>query len=1209
MSWDESHQSHPTGHRRPQNMPRQVPPAAPRPTLANLLSSQRRSVAQMDRHRIQIARPFADGAFIEQAAGRASLIYSGRSKPKKERDVVHLSSHNGTDQDSSSSNGRSTIPTQETRRVTFFSTPDPKSIINAEERSRKRSRWGAALPPVEPLSCAGLSVPHGGERNNGSSVQHKQHDKRSVNPEPKSILRQIERSEKRADENSQKFIATKKIITLEASMTERHQETHTTNNTDHKENSLKAPHTNDFGNGACTTNVDAVHLPKESISRMMILNLSAGDVSPTNSGAHSQRGGSKKNIDRGQPGYKVQSTRDIEVHDPNVARQMDEHDERSAQNSPKSIAQNILLKNQRSSPPHNENSWRKNKPDAIEKPHDDAGSHNSKIPIESASKSKMQNLSAELAVSSALPPKRRKDSSPFRVKVGCVVAVRFRKLADGGNKIVSVVKDGDSYCIPPLPLEISSRSKKSEALQQDGIDDDQIEMAPQYNPGQREQSGASGATQSSGRKMCVGTQRFSKPYEIWSSAIPGVDDGLSLLGSWIRCVFPKSFITQWLKKNRNGSNDTPGRTVEGTVISIPGNDSCEQHDVLVCILVDRSALISLPYLKVVSDDPTEVRHSSSETKRRKLEAMIRGENKVVVQVTLASVFHQRIGSKLEPGVVSKWAVRKRVFAKPAGEKPPEEERSQSKQRARSLFVGDGNDTQLQQKQNWRWIASRATFHEINHCDGTMRDSVSQLKGEVVKMDVSPPSEASATLARVTIKRLWSPEHTRGGRMAHHAPLELFDTSPENSEEIYFQVPIEDLIVIGKRIFREPDAWNESNLQCTPGDALGRCFIVTHSYQARENIFTPLCKRSMPKKLTSNSIEKFDLSDCYSIARDTTIEHMSRQIQSIISQSFSGLVTSLLSTSFCMDFTLPGDIGALSLQPAYSPLTGRMTSKSYNEEPMKEESKNKTFGRGKKRILSDKRTKSKQKLTTVMDGKNSNENGQQVAEQLGARTVAYDQLNKSCWGSSKVVSASSTCEPLFREKGRPRAIKTGKNEEYSTLSGRAARANTRRMFKSLATLGDASKNVDRLAGRDREHQLRFDKSRIHGWGVYAEMPINMGDMIIEYRGEIIGNAVADKRETVYEKEKMDDYMFRIDSCTVCDATMLGNVARYINASCSPNCTTQIITAGESKRIVIYAKRDICRGEELCYDYKFSYESDQTKRIPCKCGSPACRGFLN
>jgi hypothetical protein len=55
------------------------------------------------------------------------------------------------------------------------------------------------------------------------------------------------------------------------------------------------------------------------------------------------------------------------------------------------------------------------------------------------------------------------------------------------------------------------------------------------------------------------------------------------------------------------------------------------------------------------------------------------------------------------------------------------------------------------------------------------------------------------------------------------------------------------------------------------------------------------------------------------------------------------------------------------------------------------------------------------------------------------------------------------------------------------------------------------------------------------------------------------------------------MFRIDEHTVCDATKLGNVARYINASCSPNCYTQIITANVNKRIVIYAKKHIKRGE--------------------------------
>ena len=87
------------------------------------------------------------------------------------------------------------------------------------------------------------------------------------------------------------------------------------------------------------------------------------------------------------------------------------------------------------------------------------------------------------------------------------------------------------------------------------------------------------------------------------------------------------------------------------------------------------------------------------------------------------------------------------------------------------------------------------------------------------------------------------------------------------------------------------------------------------------------------------------------------------------------------------------------------------------------------------------------------------------------------------------------------------------------------------------------------------------------------------------------------------------MFLVDGLTVCDATKQGNVARFINASCDPNCYTKIITLDGKQRIVIYAKKDIKVGEELCYDYKFSLEEDESKRIPCCCGAPECRGFMN
>ena len=53
--------------------------------------------------------------------------------------------------------------------------------------------------------------------------------------------------------------------------------------------------------------------------------------------------------------------------------------------------------------------------------------------------------------------------------------------------------------------------------------------------------------------------------------------------------------------------------------------------------------------------------------------------------------------------------------------------------------------------------------------------------------------------------------------------------------------------------------------------------------------------------------------------------------------------------------------------------------------------------------------------------------------------------------------------------------------------------------------------------------------------------------------------------------------------------------------------QIVTLkADDQRIVIYAKRDIEPGEELTYDYSFSAEDHP---VPCKCGAPMCRAFIN
>ncbi|KAL2439041.1 Histone-lysine N-methyltransferase, H3 lysine-4 specific [Exophiala dermatitidis] len=190
-------------------------------------------------------------------------------------------------------------------------------------------------------------------------------------------------------------------------------------------------------------------------------------------------------------------------------------------------------------------------------------------------------------------------------------------------------------------------------------------------------------------------------------------------------------------------------------------------------------------------------------------------------------------------------------------------------------------------------------------------------------------------------------------------------------------------------------------------------------------------------------------------------------------------------------------------------------------------------------------------------------------------------------------------------------------ELPKASSRGKRADDRRTVKDLdrqrEMLRDLGDDADVLRFNQlqkRKKPVKFARSAIHNWGLYSLERIQTSEMIIEYVGEKIRQEIADLREIKYTESGIgSSYLFRIDEGTVVDATKKGGIARFINHSCSPNCTAKIIRVGGTKRIVIYALRDIEKDEELTYDYKFEREIDSDDRIPCLCGSAVCKGFLN
>ncbi|KAL7500299.1 hypothetical protein ACHAWT_008242 [Skeletonema menzelii] len=675
-----------------------------------------------------------------------------------------------------------------------------------------------------------------------------------------------------------------------------------------------------------------------------------------------------------------------------------------------------------------------------------------------------------------------------------------------------------------------------------------------------------------------------KLFESWSEPIAGRHDGVSLLGRRIKCVFGKAFVEKWLKKNTSFAADSVKTNIEGNVVSILGSndDQLDPGGIVIGLLVDREKVESMPFLQVMSE--------LSKPELKKIEDKIRGEKNVVVKVTLASVMDKRKGVKLNRNVVKQWLVRNRVSAKPCGKKPTKSVRKANSIKKQSLFVGDGNDKTQQQEKNWRWVASRSISASCTN-EGNSIDVASQLVGEVTAMIVHEDPVACGSLATVTIRRMWTPEQTKSGRTVMHDPIELFD---DHDGELYFQAPVEDLVVVGKSVSRILDSGllPRKNIE-------ERNFRITHSYNAGDGTYKPLlegvcdCRLCNPRtiEVTKGSIPSPPLHN---------IDN-----QYIGDGSISSLVSSIIESGSPTNFELPNNLGLVAMRPSFVPNTGSMKSGLYSEANSGEEGK-----KSQPRRKGTKR-KRKRKVTGAHDDGMHLEDEEDIVKfkPTCSRTMPIDDIMSDYWylRNKKTTSVGTRRDPSTREIARPRSIESKTKKEVTTLlTGRAARANQRRMVKSLGT---ASIGVDRIAGRDREHYLRFGKSTIEGWGVFTEEPINSGDLIIEYRGELIGHAVADKREREYEDANVPDYMFRIDAYTVCDATRLGNVARFINASCSPNCYTQIITANENKRIVIYAKRNIARGEELCYDYKFPIEMDPAKRIPCGCGSIECRGYMN
>jgi hypothetical protein len=125
------------------------------------------------------------------------------------------------------------------------------------------------------------------------------------------------------------------------------------------------------------------------------------------------------------------------------------------------------------------------------------------------------------------------------------------------------------------------------------------------------------------------------------------------------------------------------------------------------------------------------------------------------------------------------------------------------------------------------------------------------------------------------------------------------------------------------------------------------------------------------------------------------------------------------------------------------------------------------------------------------------------------------------------------------------------------------------------------------------------------------PIARGDFVVEYVGEIIDKEECERRlKSVQKSSDAEYYMMEINSDHVLDAHFKGNLSRFINSSCAPNCATQkwIDASTGQTRVGIFAIADIPGGAEVLYNYcfqDFGLASKKGKRaFTCRCGAPQC-----
>ncbi|KAL4422425.1 hypothetical protein ABPG75_008622 [Micractinium tetrahymenae] len=139
------------------------------------------------------------------------------------------------------------------------------------------------------------------------------------------------------------------------------------------------------------------------------------------------------------------------------------------------------------------------------------------------------------------------------------------------------------------------------------------------------------------------------------------------------------------------------------------------------------------------------------------------------------------------------------------------------------------------------------------------------------------------------------------------------------------------------------------------------------------------------------------------------------------------------------------------------------------------------------------------------------------------------------------------------------------------------------------------------------RIEVRRAGAKGFGLFAKEDLKAGQFVIEYLGEVLEEEEYHRRKEYFiETGQRHYYFMNVGNGEVIDASRRGNLGRFINHSCEPNCETQKWVVHGELAIGLFTLVDIPKGAELTFDYNFERYGD--KPMKCLCGSKNCRGVI-